>query len=1221
MKCSFVTERLLEYRNGELPREQAEAVEQHLSECPKCREYADWFVGELAALRDHAPRRARLEDDFASHVIAGLLDTDVASLRRARRRRLVFGATAGIAAAAVILLAVLVGNARDERRVLVEGQLLGRAGLGAWELSWRDDTPLPEGVETVVPDGTPTTLRLGAGKTAFSEGATKLRYESDRIDVLAGSLRIESSSEASRIRATVPGARLRVRPGAAARVRVPDALEEAEGAPVELTVLTGAVDLELADGTTRVIRSRQRAVLGSGEDRGRFVRVDADLGTEASTEGRVAASTAAIPEPQRRLAIRMLLESLADGDPAVRQAALRTVRLLDSVEAAGQVYSILLESSATKDLQLEALETLAALSLSGTRYAKFSPRFLVDLARGGDAVPATVSLRAGEIGVLLYPESDVVHDYLATIEESLVDAASIETDSRRRGLNRAFELPERERSIALTRAGVDVRDEAPAAGDVRYQRMSPGLLRRCVDFERDSAETILWMYRDLAGRAGRDLFLDVAFAPADPGRADGVSSLAKAVAILIASKDVESLEGTPGRAAALHDEAFEMLERFVAADDTPDDVMFPLFTAITRLRELPEDVGITNGPSRDAEDALLRTIATDRGRWSSLVRMNAIQPIEIMLNRDPVDVETISFFEGMLREETHPEAMLGALLGIDELPDVSAQMRDLALERVAEMAGALRTTALDDEHDATMLTSFFALTQTLKRRASDVPLPRIAVDGIRDVARSVVEEPAFEVESRQQALFMLMTFPTNGATPLEWLVENARSADPEMRRRFIHHVQRRIEARGDTAYQVMSEIASEGGDVGVEALDLLLTWELSKGDDPIASVRTWIFVDDEASRRKVVERLGSRSADQRLEGSREALLADVLRADASANVRAVAALALLQVRARDRDAGSENRDRAIREVEILSEAWRVLASATLESGLAVELLSEIAKRAPIGMPPTDAVGELLDRILTRDLDDDALVVEGLAAAITTGVYPSEAALARVADHPGAWWWSVLAANALRASRPDASPEIHARAYAVLERVPAAVLESFRRVDLAFSDFDPRSIEGAPSPVLAERWSKILPTLDPDRAHTLVGADAHLHEPKPVSSIVAFREYLDLRDYYHSIMLQSVDSARGEIRAQAARMMLTEEAQGMPFTTAAVRMLSDRDESIRETAFDWLQRRTGETFGYRPDASPEERDAAIDAWRAWWARSTEIADPMTRIFDAVSDVCR
>lgn len=1220
MKCSFVTERLFEYRNGELPREQATEVEQHLSKCSKCREYADWFVGELASLRDQAPQRARLEDDFASHVIAGLLDTDVASLRRNRRCRLVFGVAAGIGAAALILAAVYLGSVENERPALVEGQLLGRAGLGAWELSWRDDAPLPEGVETIVPAATPTTMRLGVGKVARSEGATKLRYESNRIEVLAGRMRVEASEEASRLRAAVPGANVNVRSGAAAVLHVPDRLREAEGAPIEITVVEGAVDLLFDDGERRVVRSGQRAVLGSGVDRGRLVRVDADLRNEATTASEASPQAdgeraRAIPNPQRRLAVRMLLESLADGDPEVRLAALRTVRLMDSAEAAGQVYSILLEPEVSKELQLEALEALATLSLAGTPYAKFSPRFLVDLAKGDEAVPATVALRAGEIGVLLYADTDPIRDYVASITASLDEGVAaegpVDIDLMQRGLDRAFDLPKRERSIALARAGVDRGDPE---SDIE-------ILRQCIDFERESSETILWIYRQLARSEGLDKLLDVAFAPTDPGRPDSVSPLSKAVATLIGTMDREALEGTPGRAAALYSEAFEQLEGFVADTDTPDNLVFPVLSAIGRLRWMTEEAGVWNGPRRDAQDALLRMIASDRDRWSRGIRLKAVVAIDRLLTRAPVDVEMTAFFERMLAEEPYDDTMHTVLIAASKLPELEPAFRDLGLERVAAFADELRRTAPESSRDAFMLASYLNMARELAKHSSDVALPPGTVDRIRDIARSVAEDSAFDIDTRKQVLGVLLRFPNREATPVSWLIEKARSADPAMRQRYVTGLQMRISSRDDAAYRTLAEIASGGGEIGLHAMRILLSWQLSEGEDPVGSVKSWLAVADPMIRRQVVKKLSFVIRDSQLLELREDLLVETLREDPSLDVRLEAALALLRYRAREGMPATDDTTDVMPDSEVLRQTWRLLDTTSLDSSLVVEAMGVLADKSPLGMPGNGRVREVVEQCITHDLDNGALVVAGLTTAIVTGSLPSDASLAHVAEHPGSWWWSVLAASALRASHPEASPEIHEFAYEVLEREPATFFQQFRRLGIDLEDLDPDRVGSVQGADLSRRWKEILPALNERWVRRDVRVNAHKHHFKQDSSILAFREYLDRRDYYHTIMLRTVDSARGEIRAEAARMMLTEDAQGMPFTTVAVRLLSDRDESIREVAFDWLHRHTGEEFGYRPDATPGEREAAIEDWRAWWARSTEVADPMTRIFDAVSEICR
>jgi len=50
--------------------------------------------------------------------------------------------------------------------------------------------------------------------------------------------------------------------------------------------------------------------------------------------------------------------------------------------------------------------------------------------------------------------------------------------------------------------------------------------------------------------------------------------------------------------------------------------------------------------------------------------------------------------------------------------------------------------------------------------------------------------------------------------------------------------------------------------------------------------------------------------------------------------------------------------------------------------------------------------------------------------------------------------------------------------------------------------------------------------------------------------------------------------------------------------ALVGRLGDADPVVRLAAHEELRRRTGRDFGYVSWASPEERSAAIDRWRAW-----------------------
>jgi HEAT repeat protein len=70
-----------------------------------------------------------------------------------------------------------------------------------------------------------------------------------------------------------------------------------------------------------------------------------------------------------------------------------------------------------------------------------------------------------------------------------------------------------------------------------------------------------------------------------------------------------------------------------------------------------------------------------------------------------------------------------------------------------------------------------------------------------------------------------------------------------------------------------------------------------------------------------------------------------------------------------------------------------------------------------------------------------------------------------------------------------------------------------------------------------------------------------------------------------------------VRARAVSL-----GDGMPDATvvpALLDRLGDPDPVVRLTAHEELKRRTGQDFGYRPWDDAEAREAAAQAWRAWW----------------------
>lgn len=90
-------------------------------------------------------------------------------------------------------------------------------------------------------------------------------------------------------------------------------------------------------------------------------------------------------------------------------------------------------------------------------------------------------------------------------------------------------------------------------------------------------------------------------------------------------------------------------------------------------------------------------------------------------------------------------------------------------------------------------------------------------------------------------------------------------------------------------------------------------------------------------------------------------------------------------------------------------------------------------------------------------------------------------------------------------------------------------------------------------------------------------------------------------------LESFDPAR-RLRATKA----VAESEDQRFIPALVDRLSDEDVAVRFGAILALERLTGERFGYNSWSPPEERQKAIESWRAYVAAraSSQLAGDAT-----------
>lgn len=72
-----------------------------------------------------------------------------------------------------------------------------------------------------------------------------------------------------------------------------------------------------------------------------------------------------------------------------------------------------------------------------------------------------------------------------------------------------------------------------------------------------------------------------------------------------------------------------------------------------------------------------------------------------------------------------------------------------------------------------------------------------------------------------------------------------------------------------------------------------------------------------------------------------------------------------------------------------------------------------------------------------------------------------------------------------------------------------------------------------------------------------------------------------------------------VRARAVGL-----AEGLPAEEAVpslIEHLRDPDPVVRMAASEELRKKTGQSLGFLPWGNEEEREAAVNRWRDWWAR--------------------
>jgi hypothetical protein len=122
------------------------------------------------------------------------------------------------------------------------------------------------------------------------------------------------------------------------------------------------------------------------------------------------------------------------------------------------------------------------------------------------------------------------------------------------------------------------------------------------------------------------------------------------------------------------------------------------------------------------------------------------------------------------------------------------------------------------------------------------------------------------------------------------------------------------------------------------------------------------------------------------------------------------------------------------------------------------------------------------------------------------------------------------------------------------------------------------------PELASRIAELIEELQRDKAKFRVRAERHLKAVGPP----AIPALLEQRNH------------RSEL-VRVAVFRLFESFGDERVIEACIEGLTDGNEYVRDYAHRALQRLTQEDFGYRPFASPRQRESRAEKWSDWWAK--------------------
>jgi hypothetical protein len=152
-----------------------------------------------------------------------------------------------------------------------------------------------------------------------------------------------------------------------------------------------------------------------------------------------------------------------------------------------------------------------------------------------------------------------------------------------------------------------------------------------------------------------------------------------------------------------------------------------------------------------------------------------------------------------------------------------------------------------------------------------------------------------------------------------------------------------------------------------------------------------------------------------------------------------------------------------------------------------------------------------------------------------------------------------------------------RSMTVAELAQAAGCERGPRLKLVLTELEKRK-----GPQILEALGAAAGTYEKDiQQHARGLLDKHLARQTP------------------AVVKAKLTDDRAEVRAAAARAVA---ARGLRYGSELIELLTDSDKGVRQAARQALVRLSrGQDFGPEPGASEKEVSAAVQMWRAWWAK--------------------